>query len=185
MIYAMFFRVWLLASATHAPVPHVWAAVQAETGRVPASLLLAQSWKESRWTTDAVSRVEIQADGSRARRGGTWRGKFPSRFRGPYFCGASQLMRKTEKACRALGPDLARNYSEAVAHLEEWLAYCKKTGAGSYNLDCALAGYGGGIRFAKKTASKTRPWRYGQHTQRLGRAYEARIRKILNQKKVI
>ena len=73
VIYAFLFRVWLLSYATHAPADHVWAAVQAETERVPATLLLAQAWKESRWTRDAVSRVEIQPDGSRARRGGTWK----------------------------------------------------------------------------------------------------------------
>lgn len=179
MIYALLFKFWLLATATQAPQAHVLAALQAETPSIPATLLLAQAWKESRWTAFAVSRVELQLDGSRLRRAGTFKKKFPPYFRGPYFCGASQLQRKTEKSCRAIGLDTQANYLEARKHIEQWLVFCARNKAGKHNLDCALAGYGGGIKYAKKTASKSRPWKYGQNTQRLAKSYERKIQKLL------
>ena len=175
---ALFVRIFLLTQATHAPQAHVYAAIAAETPELPAELLLAQGWKESRWTTDAVSRIEIQPDGTRARRMGTWRGKFPSRFRGPYFCGASQLRRTSEKACRAIGVDLLANYQEAREHIEEWLAFCKKTGHPG-DLDCALAGYGGGVKAAKSRSKGYRAWRYGLSVQRLAKTYRRKMEKLL------
>lgn len=181
MILAQIIRALILHAALHVPYDHAYAAVQAETPKISAELLLAQSWKESRWTIDAVSRVEVH-EGHRERVGGTWKWgkKFPSYFRGPYFCGASQVERYTEKSCRAIGIDLKSNYAEAVSHLYDWLAYCKK--AKKPGLDCAFAGYGGGVKATKR---KGKAWRYGQNTQRLGRAFQEKVRKYLQSVDII
>lgn len=175
MIYHLVFRVWLLAHATGAPIDHVRAAIHAETEQVSAELLLAQAWKESHWTIFWVSRDEIQADGSRKRRIGVWRKNFPSHWRGPYFCGPSQLRRLSQKSCKAVGRDLNASYTEARDHIIEWLGLCerfKKPG-----LNCALAGYGGGVKATK--SKKSRGWRYSLKIQRKANLYKKKIEKIL------
>lgn len=163
------FRFLALINATHAPAEHVLAATLAETSQIPASLLLAQSHHESRWLPNAVSRAEQTPTGELKRRGGVWAKPFPKYFKPPYFCGASQIKRLTERACRELDRALIQNYAEARDHIGAWLKYCRaKKQPG---MTCALAGYGSGVKLSAT--------RYGLRVQRLARFYELKIEKNL------
>jgi hypothetical protein len=177
-VIALLLRLILLTHATHAPPAHVLAAALTETPELPAELLLAQSERESRWNASAINRVEHGK-----RRGGLWpiNRKFPSHWKPPFMCGPSQIRRLTERSCKALALDLRASYQEAREHIEAWLGFCERTKRPlprAQALDCALAGYGGGI---KATRSKGRAWRYGQATQRLARAYRSRIHRLLTE----
>lgn len=126
----------------HDRLAHAYAASVAETDEVPAEVLLSVAWHESRYRGDGVSRLEC--DGGRCRRvASRWPGRFPTRFRGPYFCGPTQLRRDTEAACRAV--TLGQAYGGTVAHLSDWRRLCRRVGARD-RWACALAGYGGGWR---------------------------------------
>lgn len=176
MIPALFLRYMLLLTVSHAPASHVAAAVSAETLQVRASLLVAQAWYETKWTTNGVSRV------FQGKRGpGRAMGKFPSSWSGPYFCGPSQIKRTTEAGCRSI--TIPSNYLEARANLEYWLERCKKhkgkTKISHEWLDCAMAGYGGYGGGNAAITFKGKAWRYGLRTQRLGQTYEDAIRRLL------
>jgi hypothetical protein len=164
-----FIRFILLLHTTGAPVPHALAAMQAESPTVSAELLIAQAWAESRWTGTGVSRLE-----NGKRRTGAWPGKFPSYFSGPYFCGASQLKRKTEKACKAIGRATLANYTEAEAHIRAWVKACQAKYK-RRDLTCALSGYGGGW---PGITLKGRAYRYARKIQRWEKAYKSEISRI-------
>lgn len=147
----------LLQLQTGAPLHHCDAALAASTPGVSARQLLRQSWRESRWQAPGrlvVSRME----GSRRVTG------YLSTFAGtsgPYFCGTLQLKRHTPAKCRAINADYRASYVEAVAHIEQWHAYCIRTGRASDQnwKTCALAGYAGGV---KATRMRGRAWRYAR-----------------------
>lgn len=169
-------RIIFLTHATGAPVDHVLAAYQAESRVASAELLLAQAWAESKWTGTGVSRFELDDAGLARRRTGAWPGRFPKHFRPPYFCGASQLKRKTERSCRAIGLNLRANYTEARKHIHDWLDACKaKYGKRRANLDCALSGYGSGW---PGTKIRGRGYRYARKIQRWAASYRGEINSL-------
>lgn len=139
-----YLKVAFLHCLTGAPVGHSVAAQHAQTPAVPAAQLLTQAWRESRHTGEVPGQVTVSVPG---RHRGVWRGgRFP--WRGPYYCGALQLRRTTERACRRVDASLALSYRGAVEHLGAWRDYCMHKHPGSDLRVCALAGYAGGVRGA-------------------------------------
>lgn len=132
------FLLWV----TGAPVGHVLAARAAEIPEVPAMQLLYQAGEESRWL--APGRLVAQRTVGGRRVGGVARTLRGSR--GPYFCGALQLKRRTAQACEALNASLSASYGGAVAHLLAWRDLCLRAGRATAAdwRTCALAGYAGG-----------------------------------------
>lgn len=134
---------------------HALAAVEAATPEVPAEILLGVAWVESRYSPNAVSRVE---DGKRKTGIPTWN-KPPYGTRS-FFCGATQVSAEDswEKCKRFRSVTLA--YTTLIEELNRWLSprIC------NHNLTCALTGYNGGfpaIKSGKTSYAYTVMWRVG------------------------
>lgn len=112
-----------------APLDHVRAAAASSGPDVPAEVLLALAYFESRFEPTAVSRLE----GGR-RTGGVWPSTAPA-GRGPWYCGVTQTAAELDwSACLALR-DLERSYRLGAIHLRNWLRATRG------NLRAALNGY--------------------------------------------
>lgn len=133
-------KISLLLCVTKAPLEHVMSATAAESKDIKAELLLAQAYEESRFNKTVVSGVK---NGKRV----SVRTFNFKNARGPYFCGSTQLMAHTKKACISLSKDIAKQYIGSRKHIEEWMSHCVKINKN--NMVCALSGYGGGYKGVK------------------------------------
>jgi hypothetical protein len=121
-------------------MPHVEAALAAETKLVSAEVLLSIAYYESRYLPEATSYV---IGGKRRARIPRWarRGWPPRGVGGPYFCGVTQVAaKKSWKRCLELR-DVPTAYAIASAELTNWLKACRRH---KNRMRCALTGYGGG-----------------------------------------
>lgn len=92
----------------------------------------AQARIESTFHADTVSRVSHGK-----RRVGRWKHRFPSHWRGNFYCGIWQVKAKTEFEC-LMQRSLFINYITHAAEMRWWLRRCKG------DRRCALSGYGCG-----------------------------------------
>jgi hypothetical protein len=114
---------------------HASAAVDAATPELPADLLLAIAYIESRYDPTSTSRIENEVRRT---------GRYPSRRRGPeikgpLFCGPLQTHARTWKQCLAMR-DLTTGYSAAVREISSWMRDRRVRG----NITRALNGHGCG-----------------------------------------
>jgi hypothetical protein len=135
-----------LALQLHAAVPtltveqayaHAAAASAAATPRVPAQLLLAIAFIESRFDVTATSRVE-----GRTRRTGPYPSATPPAGLAAHaslYCGPLQTFAGSWPACLELRA-LPAAYAAGAAELEQWLRDRRVHG----DLTLALAGHGCG-----------------------------------------
>lgn len=113
-----------------------FAALAAATPELPADILLGMAWVESRYSPDAVSRVE-----GNARRTGIPLWKSPPKGTRSFFCGVTQVSAEDSwDRCRKFH-DVFEAYRTAVVELKRWLSprIC------NHDLICALTGYNGGF----------------------------------------
>jgi hypothetical protein len=110
----------------------VAAAEAVATTDLPAELFLAQAWAESRYVSEATSRL---IDGKRQT--GAWKStKPPKGATGNYYCGITQSVAPTWKRCLEL-----RDPNVAMAAGFEGMSHWLKRGK---TLKRALQGYGCG-----------------------------------------
>ena len=109
--------------------PCIEAAIRAETTEVPAALLVAISYHESRCTPTAVSEVK-RINGSTA-----------------LFCGPHQVVAKNRSDCHRF-EDYDLSAAKAVEEIGVWRAMCRNLGHDT--LECALAGYAEGMAGARR-----------------------------------
>lgn len=112
------------------------AALEASTDEIPAELLLAMAWLESRYSPDAVSRIE-----NGIRRTGIPPWRTPPRNTRSFFCGVTQVSAGDSWSNCKRFHDVAVAYKTTVVELNRWLSprIC------NHNLTCALTGYSGGF----------------------------------------
>jgi hypothetical protein len=116
---------------------HASVAVDVADSTLPAELLLAMAYVESRYDPTATSRIE----GS-VRRTGSYPSTTPPRnLRGTLYCGPLQSFARTWDDCCAMR-DLARGYAAGVDELKRWLRDSRVRG----NVTRALLGHGCGNR---------------------------------------
>jgi hypothetical protein len=121
-----------------AVMPHVEAAIAAETRKVSAEMLLAIAYYESRYLPEATSYV-INGQRQAHIPWWAWRKWPPLGVSGPYFCGVTQVAAaKSWKKCLELR-DVPSAYVAARTTLTNWLKICRN------RMRCALTGYGGGF----------------------------------------
>ncbi len=146
-ILELLLRVMDLGEATFTTSPNTYltkqdsyrqsaAALEASTPELPANVLLGMAWVESRYSADAVSRIE---NGKRVVGIPKW--KIPPKGTHSFFCGVTQASAGNSwKKCREL-KDVSMSYRTAVWELNKWLSprIC------NHNLICALTGYNGGF----------------------------------------
>lgn len=114
---------------------HAAAAVDSAQPSLPAELLLAIAYIESRFDATATSRIE-----GTVRRTGRYPSTTPPRaLRGTLYCGPLQTYAATWSQCLAMR-DLARAYAAAVAELARWSRDPRVRG----NVGRALLGHGCG-----------------------------------------
>jgi hypothetical protein len=114
---------------------HAAAAVEAAQPALPAELLLAIAYIESRFDPTATSRVE-----GTVRRTGRYPSTTPPRaLRGTLYCGPLQTYAATWTQCLAMR-DLARAYGAAARELARWVRDPRVRG----NVGRALLGHGCG-----------------------------------------
>lgn len=112
------------------------AALEASTQEISAEVLLGMAWVESRYSRNAVSRVE---NGVRVTGIPLW--KSPPGGTHSFFCGVTQVSAGDSWAeCRRFH-DLYEAYRTTIIELNRWLSprIC------NHNLNCALTGYSGGF----------------------------------------
>lgn len=117
------------------------AALESATQEIPAELLLAIAWVESRYSTSAVSRIE-----SGVRRTGIPMWKTPPGGTHSFFCGVTQVSAGDSwNNCKQFH-NVSLSYHTTVTELNLWLSprVC------NHNLKCALTGYSGGFPAIKK-----------------------------------
>lgn len=137
-------RIYALTVATHNPTAAAYAVI-AETRDVSAATLLAVAWIESRFTDDAISRVE------HGRRTTTRPGPTTLRdSQGPRFCGPLQTAAGHSRSACAHMRGLA-GWRVGAAEIETWLKFCRG------DLVCALSGYGCGVRGARAKSCAPNP----------------------------
>jgi hypothetical protein len=121
---------------------HALSALKASTSELPAEVLLGIVWVESRYSTNAVSRLE---DGKRITGIPNW--ITPPLGTHSLFCGATQVSAgdSWEKCRRFRNISLA--YFTLVEELNRWLNVCH------HNLACALTGYNGGFQAIKANST--------------------------------
>lgn len=130
------------------------AAIEAATPEIPAEILLGLAWVESRYSPDAVSRVE-----SEKRMTGIPMWKSPPKGTRSLFCGVTQVSAGNSwEQCRKFH-NVHEAYKTAVLELLQWLSprIC------NHNLRCALTGYNGGFPAIKAGTryATTVMWRAG------------------------
>lgn len=134
---------------------HVSAASSAAlaTG-IPATLLLAIAYVESRYDPRTVSRMECR-DGACKRATGVWsQDTRPPASRPTYYCGVTQVGGDVSwERCVELR-DLALAYATGAEHLVEWMDSppCRRL-AYDERLVCGLRGYNGGWAAIKSKAT--------------------------------
>lgn len=130
------------------------AALKAETKEISAEVLLGLSWVESRYSINAVSRIE----------GGARKTGIPSWTKPPkgtynFYCGVTQVNADNSWVKCQEFQNVFLAYKQTISDLKEWLNPRICNG----NLQCALTGYNGGFP-AIKTGSRyaaTVMWRAG------------------------
>ena len=154
-------------------LPHVRAALAAQTEQVPAELLLSLVYSESRYDPGATSYL---IDGKRRAHAPkwAWAKKPPKGVSGPYFCGVTQVAAKRSwKRCLEMR-NIEVAYKVAVREITSWLKACKKH---KNKMRCALFGYGGGYPAIKRGTS-TYPSRVLTRARRiLNKTLKARDRR--------
>lgn len=103
----------------------------AARGDVTPAVLAAITWRESRFTPSV----------------------FTHPTRRSWFCGATQLKATSVKGCRALMARRFAVYVDTVEHIEAWLRFCRRTPRAK-RLECAIAGYGHGVKGAQAGTTK-------------------------------
>lgn len=112
------------------------AALEAATQEIPAEVLLAMAWIESRYSSGAISRIE-----GGVRRTGIPLWKTPPSNTRSFFCGVTQVSAGDSWAeCRRFS-NVTVAYRTTVIELNRWLSprIC------NHKLNCALTGYSGGF----------------------------------------
>lgn len=104
---------------------------QAARGDVTPALLAAITWRESRFTFTARTHP----------RPGRW------------CCGVTQIAVSSPRACRALAARRFDVYHLTIERLEEARRVCRRLRRGG-GLECALAGYGHGMKGARAGTTK-------------------------------
>lgn len=144
---------------------HADAAVEAERPAVPAEVLLAIAYVESRFDATATSRVE-----GRVRRTGSYPSRTPPRaLRGSLYCGPLQTYAASWTQCLAMR-ELPRAYGAAVTELAQWTRDRRVRG----NLGRALLGHGCGNVGLRTGACNGYPARVLGVARRLAGAAPAR-----------
>jgi len=126
-----------------------------ETG-VPAKLLLAMAYHESKYSPEALSRMQCGDSGCK-RTTGMWTStKRPPGSRPTFYCGIMQVGGWVSwEECLRLRNDTMLNYLTGAQHLVSWMndPYCDHLGDEA-NLTCALRGYSGGYPAIKAQSTK-------------------------------
>lgn len=115
---------------------HAVAAVEAATSEIPAEVLLGVAWVESRYSSEAVSRLE-----GKKRVTGIPSWKSPPKGTRSFFCGVTQVSAEDSwEKCQEFH-NVATAYRVLVLELNRWLSprIC------NHNLTCALTGFNGGF----------------------------------------
>lgn len=121
---------------------HVDAALAAETEDLPAELLLAIAYVESRFQPDSTSR---NVAGGR-RIASRWPSRHAGRgFRPNYFCGALQAKARTWARCLELR-QVEVGYAAGTAEIMRWLARAKTVRRALAGHGCGNAGLRTGCR---------------------------------------
>ncbi len=110
------------------------AAIEASTQEISVEVLLAMAWLESRYSVNAVSRVE---NGIRKTGIPAW--KTPPQNTRSFFCGVTQASAGDSWILCQKFRDVSVAYRTTVRELTQWLSVC------NHNLSCALTGYSGGF----------------------------------------
>lgn len=130
------------------------AALESATQEIPAEILLAMAWVESRYSPDAVSRIE---NGVRVTGIPLW--KTPPNNTSSFFCGVTQVSAGNSWIKCKQFHDVAVSYRTTIIELNLWLSprIC------NHNLNCALTGYSGGFPAIKvgNHYAATVMWRAG------------------------
>jgi hypothetical protein len=150
-------------------VAHVQAATAAATERVPAELLLAIAYVESRYDVTALSRIE----GNKRVHGRYPSTTAPRKLRKgtSLYCGPLQTFAKDWDECLRQR-DLKVAYATAVKELEHWLDDRRVRG----DMTRALAGYGCGNHGVKTGKCNRYPGRVLWQARRLTSTPRARTR---------
>lgn len=101
----------------------------AARGPVTPAILAAITWRESRFTPAVFTHPTPRA----------------------WFCGVTQLKATSVRGCRALMSRRFAVYVDTVTHLEAWLRVCDRR---ARRLECAIAGYGHGMKGARAGTTK-------------------------------
>jgi len=139
---------------------HAKAATDAATPKISAELLLAMAFVESRYDTQAVSRVE-----GKRRRVGHWpSNEPPKRLRkgASLYCGPLQTFAANWDECLAQR-DLGVAYSTGAKEVTRWLRDRRVRG----EMTRALAGYGCGNRGVRTGKCNRYPGRVLWQAKRL------------------
>lgn len=153
LLFDFFLSISTLAEGAHAQAPqylskeqanqHATEALFAQRPGISAEILLAMAFVESRFSPSATSRVE---NGKRTTGIPRWSTP-PKGVTGPFFCGVTQAQAGFSwKRCLEL-QDLRIAYSTTAEELRKWMRVCRN------DLECALAGYGGGFPAIKAKTS--------------------------------
>ena len=122
---------------------HSRAVVAAATSSVPAEVLVAVAYHESKFDSRALS----WRDRHGQRQTGVWSANVPPKGARPsWYCGVTQVGGWVPwETCQRFREDVPLAYMEASQHLERWLKSppCSRRD-GHDRWQCALAGYGGG-----------------------------------------
>ena len=124
----------------------------ADATGLPATLLLAVSYAETRYEPLSLSRVQCSR-GKCRRVTGIWTGSIaPLGSRGPYFCGPLQSEDTMDwQTCQRVRVDLAAGYLDGAREILEWerAAPCRRLDADK-RIECGLAGFNAGWRGARE-----------------------------------
>ena len=147
---------------------HARAATEAATPKVPAELLLAMAFVESRFDPHALSRIE-----GKKRRVGKWPSTTPpKRLRkgSSLYCGPLQTFAGNWDDCLKQR-ELAVAYAAGAHEIHNWLRDRRVRG----DMTLALAGYGCGNRGVKTGKCNRYPGRVLYQAKRIEAAKPTRV----------
>lgn len=135
------------------PAPVAFAHAELAARHDDPALLLAIAHAESRHQPGAVSRLECR--GECRRRASIVRGR-GAHWRPPYFCGVTQTVAPSWRACQRLLADDELAFERSAAEVAAWLQArpCRKRRGQGPRVACALAGYGAGTAAARRGSSR-------------------------------
>jgi len=113
---------------------------------IPAEVLLAMAYVESRYSPTSFSRM-MCSKGKCKRVTGEWdKPEPPEGARPTFYCGIMQVGGDVPwEQCRTLMTDIRLNYLTGAQHLKKWMSdpRCRAL-KGEERMKCGLRGYGGG-----------------------------------------